>query len=308
MAYEFYFDKTLLPVAPSSLQLKIGGANKTYTLIDGSEINVLKSSKLTEISFDLLIPSVQYSFASYKNGEFKPSTHYLGIFEEYKVNKKPFQFIVNRKLPNGNILFDTNMKVSLEDYTIKEDVKNGFDIVVAIKLKQYRDYATKICDIQFASSKPTVAVKTTRASGSNAITLPTTHKVVTDDNLWAIAVKYYGDGSLMYGIYNANKDKIKNPNLIYPNQVLTIPDKETAKKNNTAPKSVTTTTKSSNTTKSTTASTSNVKYGVYSQSGYLLGTFTSWGGANGYRSSHGGDAAKLTIRNIATGQIITSAP
>lgn len=294
MAYEFYFDKNILPVAPSSLQLKIGGANKTYTLIDGSEINVLKSPKLTDISFDLLIPSVQYGFASYKNDDFKSSAHFLGIFEKYKISKKPFQFIVNRKLPNGTILFDTNMKVSLEDYTIKEDAKQGFDIVVQIKLKQYRDFGTKTCDIQFAQTKPTVTVKTARAEGSNAIKLPTTHKVVKGDNLWAIAKKYYGDGSLMYGIYNANKDKIKNPNLIYPNQVLTIPDKATAKKNNTAPKSAT--------SKSNSLTSSNEKYGVYSKSGYLLMTFTSYGGALGYRSSHGGDAVHMKIVNMNTGK------
>ena len=32
-----------------------------------------------------------------------------------------------------------------------------------------------------------------------------------------------GNGSKYTVIYNANKDKIKNPNLIYPGQVLTIP-------------------------------------------------------------------------------------
>lgn len=293
MAYEFYLDKTLLPVTPSKLQLKIGGQNKTYTLIDGTEINVLKSAKLTEISFDVLIPSVKYGFATYKNGKFMSSAKFLKVFEDLKVNKKPFQFIVNRKLPNGKLLFDTNMKVSLEDYTIKEDAKEGFDIVVSVKLLQYRDYATKTCDIQFKSSKPTASVNQARSTGSNAPKLPTTHKVVKGDNLWAIAKKYYGDGSLMYGIYNANKDKIKNPNLIYPNQVLTIPDLATAKKNNTKPKSKTSSSK---------GTTANEKYGVYSKSGYLLMTFTSYGGALGYRSSHGGDAVHMKIVNMNTGQ------
>ena len=43
------------------------------------------------------------------------------------------------------------------------------------------------------------------------------------DTLWAIAKKYYGSGSQYTKIYNANKDKIKNPNLIYPGQVIKIP-------------------------------------------------------------------------------------
>jgi cell division septation protein DedD len=41
--------------------------------------------------------------------------------------------------------------------------------------------------------------------------------------LYGIAQKWYGDGNKWPTIYNANRDKIHNPNLIYPGQVLTIP-------------------------------------------------------------------------------------
>ena len=43
------------------------------------------------------------------------------------------------------------------------------------------------------------------------------------DTLWALAAKYYGSGAQYTKIYNANTDKISNPNLIYVGQVLTIP-------------------------------------------------------------------------------------
>ena len=51
----------------------------------------------------------------------------------------------------------------------------------------------------------------------------TTYVVVKGDTLWAIAKKYYGSGNQYNKIYNANRDKIKNPNLIYPGQKLVIP-------------------------------------------------------------------------------------
>ena len=38
-----------------------------------------------------------------------------------------------------------------------------------------------------------------------------------------IAKKQLGNGADYTKIYNLNKDKIKNPNLIYPGQVLTLP-------------------------------------------------------------------------------------
>ena len=49
------------------------------------------------------------------------------------------------------------------------------------------------------------------------------YTVVKGDSLWAVCKKTYGDGSLAYKLATANN--IKNPNLIYPGQVLTLPDK-----------------------------------------------------------------------------------
>lgn len=50
-------------------------------------------------------------------------------------------------------------------------------------------------------------------------------KVKSGNWLWKIAnsVAVYGDGSQWPKIYEANKDQIKDPDLIYPNQVFTIP-------------------------------------------------------------------------------------
>ena len=148
MAYHFYMGKMLCPIAPSKLQLKIKGQNKTLTLINEGEVNLLKQAGLTEISFDLLLPNVKYPFATYKS-KFKRAKYFLDEIEKLKVNNKPFQFIVTRTLPNEKMLFDTNMKVSLESYEITEDSKHGFDVVVSIKLKQYKEYGTKTCKIVF---------------------------------------------------------------------------------------------------------------------------------------------------------------
>lgn len=51
----------------------------------------------------------------------------------------------------------------------------------------------------------------------------TTYTVVKGDCLWNIAKKFYGSGAKYTLIYNANRGIIKNPSLIYPGQVLTIP-------------------------------------------------------------------------------------
>jgi nucleoid-associated protein YgaU len=49
------------------------------------------------------------------------------------------------------------------------------------------------------------------------------HEVVKGDTLWKIAEKYYGDGNLYKDIFEANKDILKDPNMIKIGQKLRIP-------------------------------------------------------------------------------------
>lgn len=49
------------------------------------------------------------------------------------------------------------------------------------------------------------------------------------DNLWRIAQQFYGEGIRYSVIYGANSDLIRDPDLIYPDQVFTIPELVDAK-------------------------------------------------------------------------------
>lgn len=217
--YFVYMGSVLLPIPPEKLSLKIKNKNKTMVLINEGEINFLKEAGLTEVEFDVLIPSVQYSFANYEDG-FKSPAYFLNHFESLKVSKKPFQFIVVRKMPDGKLMFNTNMTVSMESYDIVEQVNEGFDLKVSFKLKQYRPFGTKTMKV----SNNIASVETVRETiTSPAPKQETTYTVQKGDTLWSIARKLYGDGSKYVKIYAANKDKIINPNSVEVGQVLTIP-------------------------------------------------------------------------------------
>lgn len=218
--YYFYMGSVLLPVSPEKFTLKVKNANKTMTLINEGEVNFLRQAGLTELEFDVLIPAVQYAFAKYDGG-FQSPAYFTNHFERLKISKEPFQFIISRQMPDGKLIFDTNMTVSMESYTVKEQANEGFDLVVSIKLKQYKAYGTKIVKV---SNSNTASVTNQRpVTNSPAPKQETTYKVKSGDCLWNIAKKLYGNGAMYTKIYEANKDKITNPNLIYPDQILTIP-------------------------------------------------------------------------------------
>ena len=76
-----------------------------------------------------------------------------------------------------------------------------------------------------SSTAPRADVPATSAAPApNVADREKTYTVVAGDTLSKIAKREYGDASKWHAIYEANKDTIKNPDLIYPGQTFKIPD------------------------------------------------------------------------------------
>lgn len=79
-----------------------------------------------------------------------------------------------------------------------------------------------------AALKPTQAVPGSSASdegiSSPAVAPRNLTKVVSrGDSLWRISRITYGDGTRYAIVYRANRDRIRDPNLIHPGQILVLP-------------------------------------------------------------------------------------
>ena len=101
-----------------------------------------------------------------------------------------------------------------------------------------------------AEKKPVAKNKTTTDKNIYTVKYFETNK----DCLWRISQKVYNDPSLWTRIYMANRDKIKNPDLIFPGQKLVIPKVAAVKKSpakKTTQKTITTKTKKSTVTNKT---------------------------------------------------------
>lgn len=225
MPYHLFLQNVVFPVPPSKMTIKVNGNNKTVNLINEGDVNLIKTSGLTEIELeDVLIPAfVKYPFAEYiklntSSGAVSNDTHhrakyYLDKLESFKKSSKPILFLLSRTTPNGqNLLFDTRMNVTVEDYTINEDASNGLDFYVNITLKEYRDFGAKKLVVKSTkkTSSSTKSMVQKKKTTTKKKTTAKTYTVKNGDTLPNIAKKQLGSSKYSTKIYNLNKTVIEN--------------------------------------------------------------------------------------------------
>ena len=76
------------------------------------------------------------------------------------------------------------------------------------------------------------SLKSGNPSNTNPVTIMPKSDTVTvyeGENLWAIARRVYGTGRSYKTLYGANQERIRNPNKIFPGQILIVPQDEAVK-------------------------------------------------------------------------------
>jgi nucleoid-associated protein YgaU len=128
---------------------------------------------------------------------------------------------------------------------IKEEIENSFEelpvdgLTVEVEGDTVtlagvaRDYATREKAILIAGNVEGIAqvnadqlVTLEQIAENNTRAIPEEifYSILKGDTLWAIAEKYYDDGSKYTHIVEANLEVIKDPDLIYPGQMIRIPE------------------------------------------------------------------------------------
>ena len=200
--YKFYFaylDESEIftfPITPGELTISVGSNNKTVTLINEGDINILKSPALVEVSFEARFPMRQYPYAR----KFTNFQTYFDKFKKLKSEKIPFRFIVARETPDEVDTWDTNLLVALEEIEFKEDADEGDDVLIDFTLKQYKEYGV----VKIDTSK--IKQKRKRA---NKVPGPTKYVVQDGDSLYTIAKKQYNAPERRKDIYEANQEIIE---------------------------------------------------------------------------------------------------
>jgi hypothetical protein len=201
-------------------------------LIGDEEINVPYGPGLIEVEFEMRIPQQLYPFAR----NYTPPEVYTQKLNDLKENKRPFQFIVSRYNVYTGALFDTNLTMLLEDYHMKEDAEEGFDVLYEVTLRQYKPFGTQMVSVRndagLGGPSQIPAQTETRPEPDNAGNL---YVVKGGDTLMHIAANQLGDSSRWREIYDTNQSTIESTAIgrgiggssggywIFPGQELVIP-------------------------------------------------------------------------------------
>lgn len=229
-----------IPVNPEEIKISSSQAVEKYEILKLGQIAVPTHFELREYSFETEFPKYSKKYPPHyieTPKEFHGSDFYIDFFSRLQRKLKPVRFIAGRFSDNnGNEIVDKeendlnkciNTLVLIEELTITEKAGEEGDKYVEFKLLEYRPYSKKTPDnITFETNESGKTVAKKKKAKSNETLNPKSsgyHIVRPGESLWTIAKKYYGNGSKNNIICNANKNTIKNPNMLKVGWKLKIP-------------------------------------------------------------------------------------
>lgn len=194
----------VLPVTPSEYQWSFGRQIENIMLDQIGEINLPGGALLGSCTIETMFPAQLYPFCN-PGASARPDA-YLDQLETWSKAGTVVRWIVSGTRVNVPVLIEA------VDYG-EQDGTN--DIYATIRLRGYKKPETPVLAVSGGA-------QTGRDSKTGASSVKT-YTVQPGDTLWGIARKYYGNGTEYTRIAAANSGQIKNPNLIYPGQTITIP-------------------------------------------------------------------------------------
>lgn len=202
-----------IPVLPAKLNVSSPGKNERVTVLDLGEVLLLRKKGLRILSWESFFPA---DSAPYTTGQVRDPISIIQAIQKARDSKTPVRFLIT-----GTDL-ECNIRMGIESFEYEERSGELGDLYYTIKLYEWKDTSPK--KIVLPEKKNTPAKTQEPARAGKPEKKSKTYTVKKGDCLWNIAKKFYGKGSDYTKIYNANKGTIgKNPNLIYPGQVFTIP-------------------------------------------------------------------------------------
>ena len=209
LTYNGGAEKFRFPVLPEVINIKDGASNTSVNIQGLGEVVIKQDPTAVIVSFSSFFPAVP--FPGVQVDSLTPPAEIKSKITTWQKGDMPSQFIVT-----GTAI---NSFFAIEDFTCRERGGDIGTLHYSIILKEYKEVHVR--QVKVAGQAATLPASAparvdNRATGK-------THTVVKGDSLWVISARLLGSGSRYTEIYELNRSIIKNPNLIFPGQVLKLP-------------------------------------------------------------------------------------
>lgn len=202
------------PMMPEKLTIGADAKFMSYSIISLGDVKLPRGKGIEEVSWSGTFPGESRKGAPFIKAFTKPDSLIKNL-RSYRDKGTKCTLLVT-----GTCI---NLTVYISKFTGKYvgagDFQYEIEFIVAQEIKIYTTSELKISTPQAPRPAPKKETKKTATESKTR-----TYTVKSGDCLWRIAQKFLGKGSRYTEIYNLNRDKISNPNLIYPGQVLRIPN------------------------------------------------------------------------------------
>lgn len=215
MIIQFNGKYLTLPINPEKITPARSASNNDIEIIGLGKATRKGEPGLTGLTLESFFPGPNSYF--YKGNRPKSCIEFINeIWETENIENNVARIIVT------GIPVPINMYFVIDSFEYDHNAGEEEDIYYRLQIKKYIPYGVKLVETT-AINNTNVRVTSTNVQVVNTNNTQTTYKVKLGDSLFAITKKYTGNGNRWRELYELNKDKINNPNLIYPNQNLTIP-------------------------------------------------------------------------------------
>jgi len=197
-------------VNPEKITCTTGNRILTFDVIALGEISLPRGRVPNRFSIEGFFPGeARKDLPMVK--EWRPPKELVGQLSAWRNEGTKLRLLVTETPINHDVYFDG------DDSFEHEWLGGHGDCWYSLRFVEARELAV-------TAEAPVLVAAASAPQPRPAPPPPKTYTVKPGDSLWAIAKRILGDGSRWQEIYNANVSVIgKNPNLIYPGQVLRIP-------------------------------------------------------------------------------------
>lgn len=193
-----------LPVTPASYPMAMGRAVETLDMAETGQISLPGLRSLFDEAIEGFFPARLYPFCA--PGAVADPQYYIGLLTQWSEAAQVCRYIVSGT--------GINVPVLLGPLSYGEEDGSN-DVRYTIPLREYRYLEDAVVEETGNTDRPVEPAAEPKTAER--------YTVEAGDCLWTICRRVYGDGALAYQLATANN--IANPDLIYPGQVLDLPDR-----------------------------------------------------------------------------------